>query len=199
VVDQPDEMDDLGEISAPLAVSIPEVEDSDVAALRQEMGTAKRDMAGFVEGDMPHLSIEQAVWIATRSTTMTDVEACAQTSVSLTQIGLWRRDPGFVAILQEALSNKREGFRMLGTQVLPKALLTMVDKMDSKNERVALQAAKMLAETQGMLITTINKQSRDSIVELVAFLREPQEVVANTNPNIRIRGLPSPEDLENHD
>jgi hypothetical protein len=192
-------MDDLGEISAPLAVSIPEVEDSDVAALRQEMGTAKRDMAGFVEGDMPHLSIEQAVWIATRSTTMTDVEACAQTSVSLTQIGLWRRDPGFVAILQEALSNKREGFRMLGTQVLPKALLTMVDKMDSKNERVALQAAKMLAETQGMLITTINKQSRDSIVELVAFLREPQEVVANTNPNIRIRGLPSPEDLENHD
>lgn len=199
MVDQPDEMDDLGEISAPLAVSIPEVEDSDVAALRQEMGTAKRDMAGFVEGDMPHLSIEQAVWIATRSTTMTDVEACAQTSVSLTQIGLWRRDPGFVAILQEALSNKREGFRMLGTQVLPKALLTMVDKMDSKNERVALQAAKMLAETQGMLITTINKQSRDSIVELVAFLREPQEVVANTNPNIRIRGLPSPEDLENHD
>jgi len=192
-------MDDLGEISAPLAVSIPEVEDSDVSALRQEMGTAKRDMAGFVEGDMPHLSIEQAVWIATRSTTMTDVEACAQTSVSLTQIGLWRRDPGFVAILQEALSNKREGFRMLGTQVLPKALLTMVDKMDSKNERVALQAAKMLAETQGMLITTINKQSRDSIVELVAFLREPQEVVANTNPNIRIRGLPSPEDLENHD
>ena len=199
MVDQPDEMDDLGEISAPLAVSIPEVEDSDVSALRQEMGTAKRDMAGFVEGDMPHLSIEQAVWIATRSTTMTDVEACAQTSVSLTQIGLWRRDPGFVAILQEALSNKREGFRMLGTQVLPKALLTMVDKMDSKNERVALQAAKMLAETQGMLITTINKQSRDSIVELVAFLREPQEVVANTNPNIRIRGLPSPEDLENHD
>jgi hypothetical protein len=88
---------------------------------------------------------------------------------------------------------------MLGTQILPKALLTAVEKMDSKNERVSLSAAKLLLESQGMLITSITKQSKESITELVAFLREPMEVTPTTTVRTQIRGLPTPEDLEGKD
>jgi hypothetical protein len=190
-------VDDLDDILSPATKPVPLADQTLVSNARHELETATRDLAGFIEGDSPHLSIQQAVWVATRSGTLTDAEACAATGLSDVEVGIWKRDPRFVAVLEHALSNKREGFKLLGTHILPKALLKIAEKLDSSNERVSLAAAKLLSETQGMLITSINKQSRDSVIELVAFLREPQPVAANTNPKIVVRGLPSPEDLEN--
>lgn len=192
-------MDNLDDILNPPVIVVPSTDPTLVDNARHELQTAKRDMAGFIEGGSPHLSIRQAVWVTTRSSVLTDAEACAQTDVPLSEVNGWKRDPDFVAMLEQAMSNKREGFRLLGTQILPKVLLTAIEKLDSNNERIQLSAAKLLAETQGMLITTVNKQSKDTIVELVAFLREPQPVEANTNPRIVTRGLPSPEDLESGD
>jgi hypothetical protein len=189
-------MDDAELISQPMRKPVEPASSADVRGVRNEMETAKRDLAGFIEGDTPQLSIQQAVWIATRSEFLTDMEACAQTGIGYGVVAIWRQDPKFEAVLQQALDNKREGFRLLGTQLLPKALLTIYEKLDSTNERSALAAAKMLIESQGMMITTINKRSKDSIVELVAYLREPQPVIANTTPREAVRGLPSPEDLE---
>lgn len=191
--------DDLSDITGPLTQPTPPVDQTQVDNVRHDMGTAKRDLAGFVEGDTPFLSVQQAVWIVTRSTVLTDAEACVATGVNFTTALGWRKTPEFEAVLQEALANKREGFRMLGTQVLPKALLTAIEKMDSKNERVSLSAAKLLLESQGMLITSITKQSKESITELVAFLREPMEVTPTTTVRTQIRGLPTPEDLEGKD
>lgn len=191
--------DDLSDISGPLTAPEPPTDQAEIDTVRHDIGTAKRDLSGFIEGDTPFLSVQQAVWIVTRSTVLTDFEACAATGLSYGIIQEWRKSPEFEAVLQEALANKREGFRMLGTQVLPKALLTAVEKMDSKNERVSLSAAKLLMEAQGMLITSISKQSKESITELVAFLREPMEVSATTTVQTYIRGLPMPEDLEGED
>jgi hypothetical protein len=189
--------DDVLEVAGPLSVPVEPVNQVDVDNVRHGIGTAKRDLSGFVEGDTPFLSVQQAVWIVTRSTVLTDAEACAATGIPHSVIVAWRKSTEFEAVLQESLANKREGFRLLGTQVLPKALLTAVEKMDSKNERVSLSAAKLLMESQGMLITSISKQSKESITELVAFLREPLEVSPTTQVRSTIRGLPSPEDVVN--
>lgn len=191
--------DDLSDLSGPLSAPVEPVNQTEVDTIRHDIGTARRDLSGFIEGESPFLSIEQAVWVVTRSTVLTDGEACAATGVAFSTVQNWRKNAQFEAVLQEALANKREGFRMMGTQILPKALLTAVAKLDSKNERVSLSAAKLLMESQGMLITSISKSSKESITELVAFLREPMEVTPTTTVRTQIRGLPLPEDLANSD
>jgi hypothetical protein len=197
VVDVDEEEQLTSEIASPMFEQLEVASSAGVEDERRKIEGAKRDTLGFIEGESPHLSIEQAVWITCRTGTLTDAEACAQCGVSLVSAGIWRKDPQFEAILQQALANKREGFRMLGTQMLPKALAKMADILDSKNNREVLAAAKLLIETQGMLITKVDKTSKESITELVAFLREPQEITVNNKPRITVRGLPSPEDLEN--
>ena len=194
-----EEVRDTELVTAPVGLHPDSVSSADVRGIRNDIEQAKRDLAGFIEGDTPHLTMQQAIWIATRAQFMTDAEACAQTEIQYGVVQIWKQNPDFCAILDIALHNTREGFRLLGTQMLPKTLMVIADKLDSKNERVALAAAKLLVETQGMLITTITKQSKGTMTELIAFLREPTEVEAQITARSEVRGLPSPEDLENGD
>jgi hypothetical protein len=138
-----------------------------------------RDSAGFETGPQAGVSEAQVRWLSYRLGCETDREACALTSagdapVDLVAVRRWKRNEEFAKLYREGLGNKREGFRALSGQLLPKALRVLTELLDSEHERTRVQALTLLFRTNGMLIDKAQVADPDALAALVAALRAPK-------------------------
>jgi hypothetical protein len=146
----------------------------DVKAL---LTKGKRDAVGFVIDDTPSLSEQQLLWLMFRLGTRTDDEACAATyaetesPIDLSTVTDWRADPTFEGIYQTTISNKREAFRYIGGQMLPKALRVMWGLMSSTSARAQVQGLQLLLRSQGLLIDKVERVDPEALNDLVTALR----------------------------
>lgn len=152
---------------------------------RQNLATARRDAAGFIEGPVPSLTDEQITWITYRLAVESDQVACESSGISWTRLSEWLTDPGFISVFQVAMQNKREGFRLLTSQLLPKAVLTLIHlyELAKGSDKDALRAAdlamKLHLRAQGLLIDTKAHDPADQVARLLEALRreEPVKVI----------------------
>jgi hypothetical protein len=153
-------------------------------AVRKALSEAKRDWAGFVEGDSPHLTEIQLKWLALRLGLPSDEEANRINSVSAAQLAEWRLDSGFAAVEQTAMGNKREGFRLLTTHLLPKAVRRIDDLLDSPSLKDVAKGLTLLMRIQGLLVDKVTLVDKDDLQRLMDKLRSPVEITALPGPSV---------------
>lgn len=129
----------------------------------------------------PHLTAAQITWLAHRLESADDLEACAVSDTDPDLVEAWRAEPAFAAVLDLALTNKREGFRQLSAQLLPRALRRLAVMIDTGTDKAATGAIQLLLRTQGLLDQRAG-QSPEELAQLVAHLREPVQVVVVQPP-----------------
>lgn len=144
---------------------------------REQVSVAKYDAEGFVTSYQPHLTETQVHWLTHRMSVATDEEACELALVDLDTVAEWRGDPEFVQVAQNCMENKREAFRYLATQLLPKTLRTIIGMLDSESGKVQAMGVQLLLRTQALLIDRKAVADKDSIAKLVAALRQERPVV----------------------
>lgn len=138
--------------------------------------TAQRDSTGFIEGDLPQLSVAQYKWILARSQVADDAAACLITETPEILVWDWKQDPGFSQVLDLTLSNRREGFKVLGTYLLPKALRKIEQLIDSDDSRANARGITLLLRSQGMLVDKVAKVDRSALDSLMESLREARPI-----------------------
>ena len=171
--------------------------DAEIAAVKKALTGAKRDPSGFVVSDQPSVTAQQFIWLTYRLETASDLEACQATyaamdaPVDLDVVWKWREDAQFEAIYQECLANKREAFRYLGGQALPRALRALWQLLGSPSDRSKVQGLNLLLRSQGLLIDKVETHDPEAVEQLMAQLRErrPAQVIQGD-----YRQLPSGED-----
>lgn len=122
-----------------------------------------------------HLSERQFEWLSWRLGCATDAEACEMTGVDPADVLVWRGDPGFEAVYQRALENKREAFRVLGTHLLPKALRAINKLLESDSFKANQAGLQYLLKTQALLDQPQKDQS-EQVARLLDALRMPGHV-----------------------
>lgn len=160
---------------------------SEPTEVRRALSEAKRDWAGFIEGEQPHLTEDQFAWLAARLGVDTDAAAfrtLGETELSPITVAGWRADPGFAAIEQIALGNKREGFKMLSTHLLPKALRRINGLLDAPSPRDVVKGVQLLLRVQGLLVDKVALVNKDDLANLFERLREPTQVTALPGPSV---------------
>lgn len=140
--------------------------------IRQLLETGKRDDAGFLLGDQPSLTQDQIKWLVLRMGLRTDNDADNAAEVDPYDRKIWRKNPEFNAVYDICMKNKREAFKLLGTQLLPKVLERIMWLLDSSKGRDVVAGATLLLRSQALLIDRVNKVDRDTIGQLIASLRE---------------------------
>jgi hypothetical protein len=150
--------------------------------VRLALRDAKRDWAGFIEGEAPSLSEEQVKWLSLRLGSESDEATCRVLNVSPVTVMAWRADPGFAAVEQTAMGNKREGFRLLTTHLLPKAVRRIEDLLDSASLRDVAKGVTLLLRVQGMLVDGQKLIDKDDLQMLMERLRAPSSITALPGP-----------------
>lgn len=145
-------------------------------AIRNPLRSAKRDETGFIEGDLPSLSQAQYKWILARSQVADDAAACLLTETPEIIVWDWKQEPGFASVLDLTLSNRREGFKVLGTYLLPKALRKIEQLIDSDDSRANAKGINLLLRAQGMLVDKVAKVDRSALEVLMDSLRAPTHI-----------------------
>lgn len=174
--------------------SVPEVQplalerSAEVSARAQAKRAAKRrgvaDETGFSTESISNISALQAKWIASKAHTGSEVAACLAVGVALEQVARWFDDADFVALHDEMMENRREGFKSLSTQMLPQALLTLMGVMEhGEKDADKIKAATLVLRNQGLLLDRIQTIDHSALATLLSDLRSPRPV---------IKALPSP-------
>jgi hypothetical protein len=126
-----------------------------------------------------HLTERQFEFLAWRLGSGTDEEAADACDTGILEVMTWRADPEFEQIYQRALDNKRDGFRVLGTHLLPKALRVINKMLESTNLRANTTGLQLLLKTQALLdAPTVDKS--EQAVRLIEMLRTPGTPLVNT-------------------
>jgi len=167
-------------VGAGLAPAMSQPTDSD--SVRDAIKQAKRDFAGFLEGgDQPFLTEDQVEWIAWRISVESDAEANELMATDTgpwpqSTVDRWRQNPQFKAIEEISKGNKREGFKILGTHLLPLALRQCLMLMNSSTEKSVVEGLKLFLRTQAMLIDKVTVVGQDELAQLFAKLNAPRQV-----------------------
>lgn len=152
-------------------------------ALQQQLTQAKYDADGFVRSYQTHLTEQQFEWLTWRMGVATDDEACELSSIDQSLVDTWMADPEFVQIRQESMENKREAFRYLSSQLIPKTLRTINALLDADSISAQVKGVNLLLRAQGLLIDKRVVADADSISRLREALLAPSNSSAT---------LPSP-------
>lgn len=169
------------------------LDNDQVAAARREISLAKRDLAGFVEGDSPNITEEQYRWLSYRMSHASDNAAALaiqrddEEEVSmewLYNVEEWRQDPNFVAFEQIALGNKREGTRQLLVHQAGKVLRVMSALLDSKDPKIQLRAVTLWSRQMGLLIDKLTLVDKDDLVRLAERMMTPARIEIIDGPSI---------------
>lgn len=140
---------------------------------------ARRDALGFLT-ETPSLSQEQVTYLIARMSAAGDQEAARAAHVNLHRVRAWQKDAGFARAAELCLSDKREAFRLLGAQLLPKTLETIAalyeKALKDGNLRAAQIALSMHLRSQGLLIDRVANDDTSKVDALLALLRETRPV-----------------------
>jgi hypothetical protein len=161
--------------------------DEGASRVKSALSSAKRDFAGFIEGESPHLTEDQFAFLSWRLGLASDEEAADALGAelelgepySLEVIEAWHANPGFEGVYQTAIGNKREGFRLLAGHLLPKGLRVINSLLDSPSDKAREKGLTLLLRAQGLLIDKVTTASPDDISRLFASLREPRPVAVH--------------------
>jgi hypothetical protein len=161
----------------------------EVALVKREMAQAKRDLAGFVLDDQPHVTEEQLAFLATRLGVESDAIACALSNTDPAVLKTWRDDPVFQAVFETWMGNKREAFRQFGSHVLPKIMRVLWAALDSPKESDRIKAINLWLRSQALLIDKVERYDPDQMQQLIAQLREPVRTnVIDVTPKVLTGG-----------
>lgn len=145
------------------------------AAARRRLEAKPRDDMGFVIGAQKSLTQEQFKWLTHRLDAETDGDADTAANVDPIKRTLWMRDPDFRALYDTCQENKREATRLLGSQLLPKAMRTIDALLDDKSSKAQQVGLTMLLRMQGLLIDKKVTTSSDELAALMRELRQPYQ------------------------
>lgn len=164
-----------------------------MAEVRRQLVEAKRDIAGFAVDSQPFITDQQLWWLMHRLGVDSDQAACRETDIDLDVLTAWLADPQFRGVYEEALTNKREAFRVLTTHMLPKAMKVIWGLLASPRENSQIRGLNLLLRTQALLIDKVQTHDPEAFDQLVALLRE--RVPAARGPTITVspRVLPPAE------
>lgn len=173
-------------------MALPESQTS-VTEVRKALSQAKRDFAGFIEGDQPDITEDQFRWISYRMSFGSDAASLAALNADLDpealpweewRITTWREDPSFMAVEQIALGNKREGVRVLAVHLAGKALRRISTMLDSADPKVVLRALTLWFRLMGLLVDKVSIVDKDDLQRLAERLMQPVRVTPIEGPSI---------------
>lgn len=151
----------------------------DPAALeRARLARAKRDATGFITDALPHITADQLRWLTHRLESGDNQTACDLSGTDPYQVLTWLADPGFSATYQDALDNKREGFKTLTSHLLPSVIRAMQEVLERGNAKDRLQASTVILRAQGLMIDKTAQTDPGAVQSLFALLREEKPVEA---------------------
>lgn len=162
---------------------------ADITAARAAISAAKRDFAGFIEGDQPNITEAQFQWLSYRMSYADDSDAFAAMRADDiilpgAHVLLWRQDPSFAAVEQVALGNKREGFRLLTVHLAGKALRQINSMLSSSDPKIVIRALTLWERTMGLLVDKVTVIDKDDLQRLTERLMQPMKVTPIEGPSI---------------
>jgi hypothetical protein len=125
---------------------------------------------------VPHVTATQLRWLTHRLESGDNLEACTASEIDpLTVLG-WMSDPQFRSVFDQALENKREGFKALTAHLLPAVIRALQDLLTAGSNKDKKEASQLLLRAQGLLIDKASVISPDAISSLFQLLRQEQPV-----------------------
>lgn len=147
---------------------------------------------------MPHITAAQLRWLTYRLESGDDREACLLSETDPIDVLAWMADPGFRATYDAALENKREGFKVLTSHLLPSVLRALQHMLAHGTNKDKKEASTLILRAQGLLIDKAPTTSPDAIQALLAILREERPIEARVvsttwpeGPALPPRALPT--------
>jgi hypothetical protein len=137
---------------------------------------------GFPVGVMPGVSEVQFNWLSYRMGLDDDNQACIVTNVDMTVVATWKEDPDFQYAYEKCLTNKREAFKYLVTQLNGKALRVIHELLDSPRTDARVRGLQLLMRAQGLLIDKQHTVDIDAVTRLVQSLRETEVIAPIPGP-----------------
>jgi hypothetical protein len=173
--------------SSPTVASVAVAKREEITVAATNLLNRARDSAGFLVGDQPSITSDQITWLTYRMGVDNDDEATQLSGLDTALVQSWLADNDFLAVYDVAIRNKREAFKLIGSQLLPKAIRTismLLDKaLEEGNMRGAQIGLNMLLRSQGLLIDKISTDSGDKVDALMEMLRETAPIqVLNMEP-----------------
>lgn len=165
-------------VAEAVAGDLVESPDDPTALERARLARAKRDATGFITDAVPHVTALQLTWLTHRLETEDDQAACSLSGTDPYDVLRWMADPGFRATYEQALENKREGFKTLTSHLLPSVIRSMQSILESGNNKDKLTASTVLLRAQGLMVDKTQQVDPSAIQGLFALLREERPVEA---------------------
>ena len=148
---------------------------------------------GFETGKTQFITEQQFVWLSHRMGCEDDLEPCKIMQLDPNIIADWLTQPDFSVVYEKVLGNKREGFKYLATQLLPKGLRVLNDLLDSSSVNAQVRGLQMLLRTNGLLIDKVQKVDSDAVNRLMESLRQMRPIIS-VEPKPKALPAPAPEE-----
>jgi hypothetical protein len=137
-----------------------------------QLQSNSRDVANFPIDEQPGITDAQLIWLSERLSAESDNEACELAHYDTYIVKMWKMQPAFASVYDLVMNNKREGFKYLVTQALPKVLRTLLADLDDGNGRTRMAAATLILRTNGMLIDKVQRTDPDGVIRLMEMMRQ---------------------------
>lgn len=157
-----------------------------ISVERHKIVNASRDSLGFSVEEQANLSDKQVTFILAHATTGDIEEATSISRASDSEVVVWFGDAAFRALHERFMENKREGVKLLGSQMLPSMMLRLQNILEHGGNKEALVAIKLLANMQGLMVEGQKQIDRDALADLIADIRKPRPIISDvTGGNTR--------------
>jgi hypothetical protein len=140
---------------------------------------------GFPVGQLPGISEVQFNWLSYRMGLEDDNQACIVTNVDMTVVNAWKEDADFLYAYEKCLTNKREAFKYLITQLDGKALRVINDLLDSTKSDARVRGLQLLLRAQALLIDKREAIDIDGVARLVQMLRQTEVIPTIPGPKTK--------------
>lgn len=145
------------------------------ALAKSRLAQVQRDQYGLPERALS-LSDAQYRWLSHRLDSDSDEQADYEAQIDPVLREEWQTSPDFRAVQETCQENKREGFRILTAQLLPRTLRTLYDMLNSRNHQSQKAAATLILRSQALLIDRPPQTDQNALSDLLEVLRERREV-----------------------
>ena len=144
---------------------------------------------GFETGRTPLVTEQQFAWLAHRLGTDNDLDPCRIMQIDPCILQGWLQQPDFAQVYERVLGNKREAFKYLSTQLLPKALRVINDLLDEGSVSARKVGLDYILRTNGLLIDKVKVVDKDAVYRLMESLNRPTLVIDG-----QMKALPAPDE-----
>jgi len=148
---------------------------------------SRDDEAGFPIGEMPAITEDQLHWLSHRMGLDSDEQACIVTNVDLPVVENWKTYEDFAYAYSKCVTNKREAFKYLVTQLNGKALRVINNLLDEPSVSGRVQSVQLLMRAQALLMDKQKTIELDDVTRLVEALRSTTPLVTTAKRHRALR------------